>query len=56
MHFAFVPVVYANKVVSKKDLQSFHGDLDAFLKAEFSHIYQGGILNDKTIGIDTVKD
>lgn len=66
MHFAFVPVAYdpkndrdrvcAKKVVSRKDLQSFHGDLDAFLKAELPHIYQGGILNDKTIGIDTVKD
>lgn len=66
MHFAFVPVAYdpkkdrdrvcAKKVVSRKDLQSFHGDLDTFLKAELPHIYQGGILNDKTIGIDTVKD
>ncbi|MEK4678280.1 MobV family relaxase [Bacillus sp. FSL K6-2944] len=66
MHFAFVPVAYdakknrdrvcAKKVVSRKDLQSFHSDLDVFLKAEIPHIYQGGILNDKTIGIDTVKE
>lgn len=65
MHFAFVPTMFdvkrnmdkvcAKKVVSRKDLSSFHGDLDAFLKAEIPHIYQGGILNDKTIGIDDVK-
>lgn len=65
MHFAFVPTMFdvkrgmdkvcAKKVVSRKDLSSFHGDLDHFLKAEIPHIYQGGILNDKTIGIDDVK-
>lgn len=65
MHFAFVPTMFdvkrnidkvcAKKVVSRKDLSSFHGDLDTFLKAEIPHIYQGGILNDKTIGIDDVK-
>ena len=65
MHFAFVPTMFdvkrgmdkvcAKKVVSRKDLSSFHGDLDDFLKAEIPHIYQGGILNDKTIGIEDVK-
>ena len=65
MHFAFVPTMFdvkrgmdkvcAKKVVSRKDLSSFHGDLDHFLKAEIPHVYQGGILNDKTIGIDDVK-
>lgn len=65
MHFAFVPTMFdvkrgmdkvcAKKVVSRKDLSSFHGDLDHFLKAEIPHIYQGGILNDKTIGIEDVK-
>lgn len=65
MHFAFVPTMFdakrgmdkvcAKKVVSRKDLSSFHGDLDNFLKVEISHIYQSGILNDKTIGIDDVK-
>ncbi|OOR04430.1 mob protein, partial [Bacillus cereus] len=33
-----------------------HQDLDKFLKKELPHIYKEGILNDKTIGVDTVKD
>lgn len=66
MHFDFVPVVWdekkqrekvsAKEVLTRKDLQSFHQDLDDFLKAEISGIYQNGILNDKTIGIEDVKD
>lgn len=66
MHFAFMPVVWdkkqqrekvsAKEVLTRKDLKTFHQDLDKFLKQEISHIYKEGILNDKTIGVDTVKD
>ncbi|WP_326257328.1 MobV family relaxase [Bacillus toyonensis] len=66
MHFAFMPVVWdekkqrekvsAKEVLTRKDLKTFHQDLDKFLKKEIPHIYKEGILNGKTIGIDTVKD
>ncbi|MGX5569855.1 MobV family relaxase [Bacillus toyonensis] len=66
MHFAFMPVVWdekkqrekvsAKEVLTRKDLKTFHQDLDKFLKKEIPQIYKGGILNDKTIGVDTVKD
>ncbi|WP_199795126.1 MobV family relaxase, partial [Bacillus thuringiensis] len=66
MHFAFMPVVWdekkqrekvsAKEVLTRKELKTFHQDLDTFLKKEISHIYKEGILNDKTIGVDTVKD
>ncbi|WP_228143688.1 plasmid recombination protein, partial [Acinetobacter baumannii] len=66
MHFAFIPVVWdekkqrekvcANDVLTRKELKTFHQDLDKFLKREIPHIYKEGILNDKTIGVDTVKD
>ncbi|WP_240671909.1 MobV family relaxase, partial [Bacillus thuringiensis] len=66
MHFAFMPVVWdekkqrekvsAKEVLTRKDLKTFHQDLDKFLKQEIAHIYKEGILNNKTIGIDTVKD
>ncbi|MEV4914686.1 MobV family relaxase, partial [Bacillus proteolyticus] len=66
MHFAFMPVVWdekkqrekvsAKEVLTRKDLRTFHQDLDEFFKKELPHIYKGGILNDKTIGVDTVKD
>lgn len=66
MHFAFVPVVWdekkqrekvsAKEVLTRKDLQSFHQDLDNHLKREIPHIYQEGIINGKTIGVDTVHD
>lgn len=66
MHFAFMPVVWdeknqrekvsAKEVLTRKDLRGFHKELDEFLKQEIPHIYQGGVLNDKTIGIDTVKE
>ncbi|EJR48529.1 hypothetical protein IIO_06648 [Bacillus cereus VD115] len=66
MHFAFMPVVWGEKkqrekvsakeVLTRKDLKTFHQDLDKFLKKEIPHIYKEGILNDKTIGVDTVKD
>ncbi|MGG3047178.1 plasmid recombination protein, partial [Bacillus anthracis] len=66
MHFAFMPVVWdekkqrekvsAKEVLTRKELKTFHQDLDTFLKQEIPHIYKDGILNDKTIGVDTVKD
>jgi len=66
MHFAFMPVVWdkkkerekvsAKEVLTRKDLKTFHQDLDKFLKQKIPHIYKEGILNEKTIGIDTVKD
>ncbi|MBG0970665.1 MobV family relaxase [Bacillus sp. SRB3LM] len=66
MHFAFMPVVWdekkqrekvsAKEVLTRKELKTFHQDLDTFLKQEIPHIYKEGILNDKTIGVDTVKD
>ncbi|PEJ95415.1 hypothetical protein COL52_03130 [Bacillus toyonensis] len=66
MHFAFMPVVWdekkqrekvcANDVLTRKELKTFHQDLDKFLKQEIPHIYKEGILNDKTIGVDTVKN
>ncbi|MGG3047088.1 plasmid recombination protein, partial [Bacillus anthracis] len=66
MHFAFMPVVWdekkqrekvsAKEVLTRKELKTFHQDLDTFLKEEIPHIYKEGILNDKTIGVDTVKD
>ncbi|MGE6553075.1 MobV family relaxase [Bacillus mycoides] len=66
MHFAFMPIVWdekkqrekvcANDVLTRKELKTFHQDLDKFLKQEIPHIYKEGILNDKTIGVDTVKD
>lgn len=58
MHFAFIPVVddkkkqrekvSAKEVLNRKELQSFHQDLDNFLKQEIPHVYQEGILNGKT--------
>ncbi|MBD2806916.1 hypothetical protein ID855_20005, partial [Xenorhabdus sp. ZM] len=43
-------------MLTRKELKTFHQDLDTFLKQEIPHIYKEGILNDKTIGVDTVKD
>jgi Plasmid recombination enzyme len=66
MHFAFMPVVWdekkqrekvsAKEVLNRKDLQTFHQDLDNFLKAEIPHIYKEGILNGKTIDVENVKE
>lgn len=65
MHFSFMPVTYdekrqrekvsAKEVLNRTDLKAFHGDLDKHLKERIPHIYQKGILNDKTIGVDDVK-
>lgn len=66
MHFTFVPTVLSSKtgrekvhaksVVDRKDLQTFHKNLDSYLKEQLPEIYKGGILNNKTIGIETVKE
>lgn len=66
MHFDFVPVVWdekkqrekvsAKEVLTRKELQSFHQDLDDYLKKEIPHIYQTGILNGQTLGIEDIKD
>ncbi|HDR4949176.1 TPA: plasmid recombination protein [Bacillus cereus] len=66
MHFAFMPVVWdekkqrekvsAKEVLTRKELKTFHQDLDIFLKQEIPHIYKEGILNEKTIGFETVKE
>ncbi|MGE6618776.1 MobV family relaxase [Bacillus mycoides] len=66
MHFAFMPVVWdekkqrekvcANDVLTRKELKTFHQDLDTFLKQKIPHIYKEGILNEKTIGFETVKE
>ncbi|MFZ7802142.1 MobV family relaxase [Bacillus thuringiensis] len=66
MHFVFMSVVWdekkqrekvsAKEVLTRKELKTFHQDLDIFLKQEIPHIYKEGILNEKTIGVDTVKN
>lgn len=65
LHFVFVPVVFDEKkkrekvsaklVLDRKELQKFHPDLDNYLKKRIPNIYQEGILNGKTIGIDDMK-
>lgn len=65
MHFAFVPVVYDEKkerekvsaklVIDRKELKVFHKDLDEHLKENIPEIYQEGILNEKTIGLDDIE-
>ena len=65
LHYAFIPVVFdeknqrekvsAKEVLTRKELSSFHQELDKYLKQQIPHIYQEGILNNQTIGIDDVK-
>lgn len=65
MHFAFIPVVYDHKkerekvsaklVISQKELKIFHKELDEHLKENIPEIYQEGILNGKTIGLDDIE-
>ncbi|WP_000951645.1 MobV family relaxase, partial [Bacillus thuringiensis] len=55
IHFAFIPVVWdekklrekvsAKEVLTRKELKTFHQDLDKFLKKEIPYIYKEGILN-----------
>src|SRR5699024_10299992 len=64
MHFAFMPVTYdekrerekvsAKEVLNRNELKSFHQDLDNHLKERIPQIYQKGLLNDKTIGVQDV--
>ena len=66
MHFDFVPVVWdqkrqrekvsAKEVLTRKELQCFHQDLDDYLKKEIPHVYQTGILNGQTLGIEDIKE
>jgi len=65
LHFAFIPVVFdekkqrekvsAKEVLTRKELSTFHPDLDNYLKQHIPHIYKEGILNNQTIGIEDVK-
>jgi len=65
MHFAFMPVTYdekrerekvsAKEVLNRNELKSFHQDLDNHLKERIPQIYQKGVLNDKTIGVENVE-
>src|SRR5699024_6668657 len=64
MHFAFMPVtndekrarekVSAKEVLNGNELKSFHQDLDNHLKERIPEIYQKGVLNGKTIGVEDV--
>lgn len=64
MHFDFIPVVWdekkerekvsAKEVLTRSELKKFHTDLDKRLKERIPEIYQEGILNDKTIGIENI--
>lgn len=64
MHFDFIPVVWdekkqrekvsAKEVLTRVELKNFHDDLDKHLKEQIPGIYQKGILNGKTIGIENV--
>src|SRR5699024_11321857 len=64
MHFAIMPVTYdekrerekasAKEVLNRNELKSFHQDLDNHLKERIPQIYQKGVLNDKTIGVEDV--
>lgn len=65
LHFAFVPVVFdekklrlkvsAKEVLNKQDLKTFHKDLDKYLKEEIPNIYESGIINGQTLGLDSVE-
>lgn len=47
--------VSAKEVLNRNELKSFHQDLDKHLLQEVPEIYQGGILNGKTIGLENVE-
>lgn len=65
LHFAFVPTMFDEKrgmdrvnaklVVSRSDLKTFHGDLDAYLKQDIPKVYEKGVVNGKTLGLDSVE-
>src|SRR5699024_276728 len=62
MHIDFMVVMYdekrekvsAKEVLNRNELKSFHQDLDNHLKERIPQIYQKGVLNDKTIGVEDV--
>lgn len=66
MHYAFVPVVYDKKkerekvsaklVLTRNHLKTFHDDLDKHLKAKIPHIYERGVVNGQTVGVESVKE
>lgn len=66
LHFAFVPVVWdenkqrnkvsAKDVINRNELKIFHNELDKHLKNVIPGIYKGGILNEKTLPYNDVKD
>lgn len=65
LHYAFIPVVFdekkqrekvsAKEVLNRKDLQSFHQDLDKYLKIKVP-VYEKGILNNETLPFKDVKE
>lgn len=48
--------VSAKEVLTRKELQTFHQEFDAYLLEQIPHIYQGGVLNGKTVGIENVHE
>ena len=65
LHYAFVPVVFdvkksrykvsAKEVLTRQDLQTFHDDLDQYLKKVLP-FYEQGILNNKTLPFENVAE
>ncbi len=65
LHYAFVPVVFdakkardkvsAKEVLTRHDLQTFHEDLDQYLK-KMLPFYEQGILNNKTLPFENVAE
>ena len=66
MHYAFIPVVYDEKkqrekvsaklVLTRNHLQKFHEQLDQYLQAEIPQIYERGVVNGQTVGVETVQE
>lgn len=66
LHFVFIPIVYdkkrdrekvsAKEVIDRSELKAFHTDLDTYLRETIPHVYLNGILNNKTVGVETVKE
>lgn len=64
LHYAFIPVTFdekkqrekvsAKEVLNRKDLQTFHDDLDKHLKEKLP-FYEKGILNDNTLPFENVE-
>lgn len=65
MHFSFVPVTFddkkqhnkvsAKEVLTRQDLKTLHQALDKHLKEKIPDIYQGGVLNGETIGVEDIR-